>query len=60
MGTDVKRFESLYDVVLTQRQAKDIVAEFKGGGLLFAGVAKRIFVQCLSDVTGHSVDVKGA
>lgn len=32
MDSDVKRFESLYDVVLTQRQAKDIVAEFKGGG----------------------------
>lgn len=59
MDSDVKRFESLYDVVLTQRQAKDIVAEFRGG-LLFTGVAERVFVFGISDVSGHFVDVARA
>lgn len=63
MGTDVKRFESLYDVVLTQRQAKDIVAEFKGGGYFlpelqreFSYSVKQMSQVVLSMLRGLSID----
>lgn len=35
MDSDVKNFESLYRVELMTRAAKDVVAEFVGGGTTY-------------------------
>lgn len=42
MDSDVKNFESLYRVELMTRAAKDVVAEFAGGGVLFTRFAKGV------------------
>ena len=46
MDSDVKNFESLYRVELMTRAAKDVVAEFIGGGTICPICKESSAIRC--------------
>lgn len=60
MDSDVKNFVSLYRVELMTRAAKDVAAEFVGGGVLFTRSAKGVQLLGAPNVAGDLVHVARA